>query len=128
MLSQNRKLSFTLQASQTYPTMPVEIEITPCQNQGTCVVPDNSQNQVNPQSGTDDNTNSERDTNGDGLNDLMNYSDNTSSGLTATAIILIVLAVVLVLLVVVIFVIAYCHKKNKMDSDTDSDTEDKIKV
>ena len=124
MLSQNRKLQFRMNAADQYPLLPVGLEIQPCQSQAQCVLPNN--NNVNSQSGTD---NQGKDTNGNGLNDLMNYSDRTSGGLTPTAIILIVLAVVLVLLIAVIFTIAYCHKKNKMDSsDTDSDTAAKIEA
>ena len=127
MLSQNRKLQFRLNAADQYPLLPIGLEIQPCQSQANCVLPDNNQNNVNPQSGTN---NQGTNTNGNGLNDLMNYSDSTSSGLTPTAIILIVLAVVLVLLIAVISTIAYCHKKNKMDSssDTDSDTAAKIEA
>ena len=126
MLSQNKQLQFSLQAAEQYPLLPVSLEIQTCQSQASCVLPDNSQNNVNTQSGSD---NQGKDTNGDGLNDLMNYSDSSTSELTPTAIILIVLAAVLVLLVVVIFVFAYCHKKNKLDSsDTDSDTAGKIEA
>ena len=126
MKSQNGKLQFTLDAADQYPVLPVGLEIQPCLSQVTCVLPDNNQNNVDSQSGSD---NQGKDTNGDGLNDLMNYSDSTSGGLTPTAIILIVLAIVLVLLIAVISTIAYCHKKNKMDSsDTDSDTAGKIEA
>ncbi len=109
MASNNKELPIAFQTTSPVTLMPITMEISPCNNLAPCVAPSNVQSDVSITSGGSGTGNAGN----TGLNDLMQYSDNTSSGLSATAIILIVLAAVLILLILVIFVAAYCHKKHK---------------
>ncbi len=118
MVSQSGRLSVTFQTPSVATLLRLSLSTRPCLNLATCVAPDNTA--VNPVSNDGNSDGGKKD-----VNDLMEYSDSSSSGLTATAIILIVLAAVLILLIVVIFLIAYCHKKHKMKYESDSNSAEK---